>query len=527
VAREEMVLNGGIFTDALWQDLRYAIRQLLNARGFAIVVIATLALGIGANTAIFTLLNAWLLRPLPLKDPRQLVEVWRTQLRAPADPAYFDLYRDYLVWAAKNTTLQSLAATFEQSYTLTGAGEPRRVQGAAATWNLFSTVGGSAELGRLFVADDATAEPSCVISHSLWARQFNSSPDVLNRSIVLNGRLFRVVGVLPATFSLRVLDRTLETDVWTIITAGDANYGPNSKAAVAVIGRLEARITPAEAQANLSSIQNEVDKQSNDAIPDSGVLVVNLQADNTRTIRSSLLLLFGAVALLLVIACVNAGSLILGRNSQRAREFAVRVALGCGRSRLLQQLTTEVLVLFTAGGAFGLLIAWLFVRVFVAWSPFEVLPPGGISLDSSVFTMAACVVGVTALFFGSIPALRALRILDGGALRAGLASTAAPAQIRSRMMFVGAEISLSVILLVSAGLLISTFMKIGSEPLGFQTSNVFVTDVALPYSAYDTAVKQSRFGEELSRNVRKSGYPRGRSGALMAFQRKWSFTDRN
>jgi putative ABC transport system permease protein len=488
--------------ERMWQDLRYAMRQLRLAKGFAAVVIFTLALGIGANTAMFSLVNAWLLRPLPLKDPQSLVAVWRSKLGSPKDPAYFPFYRDYLVWSsAQGRTLQSLAGTFEQSYVLTGAGDPRRVQGAVATWNLFSTVGATAQIGRLFQPGDEKGEPECVISHVLWAEQFHSSPDVLMRTLTLNDKPYRVIGVLPPTFSLRVLDRSFETDVWTLIPAGDPNYSNESWAAVAVIGRLNPGVTLAQAQADLFGIQRLLNTRFSDEPPESGVLVVRLQEDNTRTIRSSLMLLFGAVAVLLLIACVNAGSLILGRHAQRAREFAVRVAMGCSAGRLLQQLTIEVLVLFGAGGIAGLLIAWILLRAFVAWSPLGVLPAGGVSLDPLVLAGTAGVVGFAALLFGSLPALRSLRSLDGDALRSK--TTLARAQVRARAMFVATEISLSVILLVTAGLLISTFIRIGSEPLGFETQQVFVTDIALPYSKYQDVAAQSRFGEELSRRLQQ------------------------
>ncbi|HEY6273647.1 MAG TPA: ABC transporter permease [Terriglobales bacterium] len=495
-------IRNGPGVERMRQDLRYAMRQLRLAKGFATVVIFTLALGFGANTAMFSLVNAWLLRPLPLKDPQSLVAVWRSKLRSPKDPAYFPFYRDYLAWA-QGRTFESLAGTFEQSYVLTGAGDPRRVQGAVATWNLFSTVGATAQIGRLFQPGDEKGEPECVISHVLWAGQFHSSPDVLMQTLTLNDKPYRVIGVLPPTFSLRVLDRSFETDVWTLISTGDPNYSSESTAAVAVIGRLNPGVTLAQAQTDLLGIQRLLNAQFSDEPPESGVLVVKLQEDNTRTIRSSLMLLFGAVAVLLLIACVNAGSLILGRHAQRTREFAVRAAMGCSSTRLLQQLTIEMLVLFGAGGIAGLLIASILLRAFGAWSPLGVLPAGGVSLDPLVLAATAGVVGSAALLFGSLPALRSLRSLDGDALRSGLKTTSAPAQVRARVMFVAAEISLSVILLVTAGLLISTFIRIGSEPLGFETQQVFVTDIALPYSRYHDVDAQSRIGEELSRRLQQ------------------------
>jgi predicted permease len=504
---------------SLIQDLRYGLRMLLKSRGFACVAVVTLAFGIGANTAMFSIVNAWLLRPLPLKSPQELVSVWRTRLQAPRQPAFFDFYRDYLIWSAQSKSFASLAATFEQSYALTGAGEPEQVHGAVASWNLFQTVGAAPQLGRLFELDDVRKEPVCVISHALWTEQFHSERGLLGQTIRLNRKPYRVLGVLPPNFSLRVLDRPFETDVWTLLTESDSAYTPNSPLPVAVIGRLKNGVTADQAEADLSVLQAQLNRRFLDEPENSGVLAVNLQQDNTRTIRSSLLLLFGAVSVLLIIACVNTGSLILGRNAQRAQEFAVRVALGCGTRRLLQQLSAEILTIFFLGGALGLLVAFGLLRIFAAWSPFGVLPPGGLSLDASVLAATATTVCVMALLFGSLPALRALRVREQGPLRASNQRMTSPRdQLRWRGFLVAAEISLSIVLLVSAGLLISTFVKIDSEPLGFQMQNVFVADVTLPKSVYATNSDRTRFSQTLLQKVRE--FPSIRAAGLAV---SWPF----
>ena len=488
------------------QDLRYGLRMLLKSRGFAIIAIVTLALGIGANTAMFSIVNAWLLRPLPLSSPQELVSVWRTQSQAPRQPAFFNLYHDYLVWASQNRGFRSLAATFEQSYGLTGAGgEPEQVHGAVASWNLFQTVGATPAVGRLFEAEDTRGEPACVISHALWTARFHAANDIVGRTIDLNRKPYRVLGALPANFSLRVLDRPFETDAWTVITDNDARYGATTASPVAVIGRLKRGLTAAQAEADLSALQAQLNRQFSDEPEGSGVLVENLQQDNARTIRSSLLLLFGAVSVLLLIACVNTGSLILGRNAQRAKELAVRVALGCGTTRLLQQLTAEILTIFVFGGLGGMLLAFGLLRMFTAWSPFGVLPPGGFSLDRTVLAATAAIVCVTALTSGSLPALRALKVREQDVLRsAGPRSTSSREHLRWRNLLVATEISLSVVLLVGAGLLVSTFLKIGSEPLGFQTRDVFVTDVALPRATYSMSADEIRFCDRILQKLRES-----------------------
>lgn len=499
------------------QDLRYTVRELRQSPLVTIAVILTVALGMGANTAIFSLLNAWLLRPLPLKEPQRLVAVWRTNSGTPRDPAYFNLYHDYLVWAAANRTMTSLAATFDEPYVLTGAGDPEELHGAVATWNLFSTVGATAEIGRLFAADDYNGEPSCVISHALWVTHFHQSRDIIGRSITLNGELYRVLGVLPPGFSLRVLDRAFDDAVWVLITANDARHKATSPTPVAVIGRVKPGTTPEQAEADLNGLQQELNHRFSDYPPNFGVLVAGLQQDNTRTVRGSLLLLLGGVGVLLIMACVNAGSLIVGRNSRRHAEFAVRVALGCSVPRLLQQLTTEVLVLFGLGGALGLLVAFACVRAFVAANPFGVLPPSGVAIDGTVLAVTAGTVFATALVFGSVPALRAAWTSAPDALRSPRA-TADRAHLRSRTLFVGMEFALSVVLLIGAGLLIKTFSRIASEPLGFHTRDVFVAPVTLPYRSYGNVDAEVRFSESALARFRM--LPSVRAAAVA---RAWPF----
>ena len=514
---KQIVRSGGweSVLETCWQDLRFGLRMLRKSPGFTAVAVLTLAVAIGANTAMFSIVDAWLLRPLPLKNPQELASVWRTRSQAPRQPAFFDFYHDYLVWSSQNRTFASLAATFEQRYTLTGAGEPQQVHGAVATWNFFHTVGAIPALGRLFDAEDERREPACVISHTLWAERFHSAEDIVGSTIQLNRKLYQVLGVLPANFSLRVLDRPFETAVWTVITENDSRYNATEPSPVAVIGRLKPGISISQAEADLSALQAPLNRHFSDEPEGSGVLVENLQQDNTRTIRGSLLLLFGAASVLLLIACVNTGSLILGRNAQRAKEFAVRVALGCGMRRLLQQLTAEILTIFALGGLMGLVLAFGLLRMFVAWNPFEVLPSGGLSLDRTVLSATAAIVCLTALTFGSLPALRALNARAEDALRTSSQRlTSSREQLRWRNLFVAMEISLSVVLLVGAGLLISTFIKIGSEPLGFQTQNVFVGDVALPHTVYRTNSDAIRFCEKLLQRLRESPSIRSAGAAV-------------
>lgn len=502
----------------LVQDFRFALRQLRRSPAVSLAMVITLALGMGANTAMFSIVDAWLLRPLPLKDPQRLVAVWRTDPKAPREPQYFNLYHDYAVWAASNRTMESLAGTFDEPYVLTGEGDAVELHGAVATWNLFSTVGVQAEIGHLFNADDYEDGPACVISHALWVERFHQSRDVIGRSIHLNGELYRVLGVLPSGFSLHILDRSFEHDVWVLITASNPAHTATSTTPVAVIGRLKSGVTPAQAEADITGMQRELNTRFHDYPPNFGVLVTGLQEDNTRAVRASLLLLFAAVGVLLLIACVNASSLILGRNARRETEFAVRAALGCSVRRLLQQLTTEVLVIFVIGGALGVLFAIAALRAFMAVNPLGALPPGGVQLSGVVLGVSGAVVFITALLFGAVPAVRAhLKSRRSETLHVR-AATANRSHLRSRMVFVAMEFALSVMLLVAAGLLIKSFAKIQAEPLGFRTHQVYVASVALPYRTYSDVESEVRFTDNALANLRTVP-----SATAVGVARTWPF----
>jgi len=504
-------INNGL--QLIAKDLEFGLRQLRRSPATSAVLLITLSLGIAATTAMFGLVNAWLLRPLPLKDPQRLVSIWRTSPDASREPAYFNLFHDYVFWAAENRTFQSLAATFEQDYALTGAGEPEQLHGAVATWNLFSTLGSSPAAGRVFTARDVNGEPACVISHSLWMAHFGGSKEIIGRGISLNGKLYRVLGILPSGFSVRVLDRPFETAVWTLITADDPKHNSSSAAPVALIGRLKPGVSAAQAEADLSAMEQELKRRFTGYPPGIGVLVAGLQQDNTRTIRGSLLFLMGAVSVLLLIACVNAGSLIVGRNSNRAGEFAVRVALGCSPARLLQQIALEILALFAIAGLLGIATAVVLIRVFVAENPFGVLPPGGIGLDGRVIAVSAILVCATSLLFGSLPAFRALRANNTNPLRSR-GATDVRKHLRSRMTFVGVEFALSVLLLAGAGLLISSFAKINSEAPGFDTTDVLVVDVPAPYRIYPTTADQAHLSNQVIENLRSNPQVRSAGVAL-------------
>ena len=494
--------DAALTLESLFADVRYAFRQLMRNRGFAIIAILTLALGIGATTGIFSILNVWIIQPLPLQDPQHLVIFWRAAADSPNEPAYYFSWRDYSYFRERSHAFQSLGASFERGYTLTGSGQPESLHGGIASRTLFATLGVSAFRGRLFLTDDDTGPPIAVISYALWTQRFHHSLSVLGETLTLNDKPFKVVGILPAGFSYRVLDQPHDIDVWTLIQAGDPQYKQDSVAAVAIIGRLNPGVTVAQAKSDISLLQAENDRHYPD-IPKSTAYLSTLQQDNTREVRASLLVLGGAVGLLLLIACTNTASLIVGRNIQREKEFAIRAALGSSARRLLVQLLVENLVLYGISGALGLLIAFGSVRGFIAWNPFGALPAQPVTVSLPVLAVAALLTVLSGLIFGAYPAFRAARLNVNHALRSSSSgASAAAGKLRSRNIIVLTQIVLSVILLIGASLLLTTFLHLNAQPLGFNPSDTHVINLSLPHKRYGSDAQLTQFTDRLSEQLR-------------------------
>jgi predicted permease len=501
--KERIVAEDAALTlESLFADVRYALRQLVRNRGFAVIAILTLALGIGATTGIFSILNAWIIQPLPLKDPQQLVIFWRAAADSPNEPAYYFSWRDYLYFRERSHAFQALGASFERGYSLTGGGEPESLHGGIASITLFATLGVTAFRGRLFMTDDDTGPPVAVISYALWTQRFHQSLSVLGETLTLNDKPFKVVGILPSGFSYRVLDQPHDIDVWTLIQAGDPQYKQDSVAAVAIIGRLNPGVTIAQAKSEISPLQAENDRHYPD-IPKSTAYLSTLQQDNTREVRASLLVLGGAVGLLLLIACTNTASLIVGRNIQREKEFAIRAALGSSARRLLVQLLVENLVLYGISGALGLLIAFGSVRGFIAWNPFGALPAQPVTVSLPVLGVAALLTVLSGLIFGAYPAFRAARLNVNQALRSSSSgASAATGKLRSRNIIVLTQIALSVILLIGASLLLTTFLHLNAQPLGFNPADTHVINLSLPHKRYGSDTQLTQFADRLSEQLR-------------------------
>lgn len=481
-------------------DIRFALRQLTRHRGFAITSVLTLALGIGAAAAIYSILNAWLFQPLPLKDPQGLVIFWRASVSNPTEPLYFYNWVDFLYFRNHNRSFQSLGASFHRDYALTGNAEPEALVGQVASQSLFPTLGIAPFRGRLFTSYDETGAPVAMISHSFWMREFHQSPTALGTTIVLNDKPYKIIGVLPPDFSFRILDQPRDPEVWTLIQSDDPQYQANSEAAVAIVGRLKPNVTLAQAQTDIALLQEQNDKR----FPGwkTATLLVGLQRDNTRTVRPSLLMLGGAVVLLLLIACTNVASLILGRSLQRDREFAIRSALGSSARRLFVQVTIESLVLYVVSGLLGVLIAYASIRGVRVWNPFKILPAQPIILSWSVLALAASVTLIFGLLFGAYPAFKVIRAGSAQSLRLNMTSFAGAGQMRSRRIIVLMQIALSLVLLVGAYLLLSTFVALNSQSPGFRVAGTQVIELSLPKRHYGSDDQIGQFTEKFLRRLR-------------------------
>ena len=496
-----------LWMENLARDTRYAARQLRRAPGFTIVAALTLALGIGATTAAFSILDPWLIRPLPLKDAHRLFVLWRTAAGAPGQPAFFFNYFDYQAFAKSNHVFTSMGASFFRSFTMTASGSPVSVSGQIASGSLFPTLKVHAQLGRVFVPEDVSGPPVAILSAAFWKQRFGASRKILGKDIRLNDQPYRVIGVLPPRFSYRLLDAPEDVGVWTLIQAGDPQYGVHADdSPVGIVGRLLPSITPAQAQRELSAIQHRTDLQYPNlgSLNNSGTLVASLQADKARPVRTSLLLLSLAAACILLIACANTAALILGRMTERRKEFAVRAALGSGISRLAQQLLAENLLLYLAGASLGLLGAWVAIDIFRNWNPFGSLPPEGIHVNGRALVAASGVTFVCALLFGLLPALQAARKDMRGTLNArSYGLTSGRNKLQARMFIVGLQISLCLPMVTAAGLLLTTLANLENQPFGFDTENVQTLSFSLPSNRYSTKEKQTQFVVEILDRLRR------------------------
>jgi predicted permease len=469
--------RGTRWLEDLWQDFRYALRTLRQKPGFAAVTLSTLALGIGATTVMFTVVNGVLLKPLPYPEPSRLVavhgqtETWNVALYGQQNLAYYD----FLDCQHDSRSL-ALAGWLYNAGTMSEPGEAEHVEEFQASSNLFSVLGVPLFLGRAFLPEEdrAGGAPVAILGYSLWQRRFGGSPAAIGASLVLDEKRYTVVGVTRPGFRLE----DQEADVYTPIGQNTAAFmqrrGPHP---VGVIARLRPGATLAQAQADLAMIGRHLAEQYPDTNKERGFAAQPLRLD-VGDAQSTLWLLLGAVSLVLLIACANVASLLLARAVSRERELAMRVALGAARSRLIRQCLTESAVLGLAGGALGVLLAAIGIRPFLTFWPGSLPRVQEVQIDWHVLLFALAASLASGLLFGLAPALRAPAQKLEQALRAG-ARTVAGSSRRLHSVFVISEIALAVVLLVAAGILGRTLLRLSSLQPGLDIRNVLVTRMAL------------------------------------------------
>jgi putative ABC transport system permease protein len=492
------------FADTVLHDLRFGARTLRRNPGFAAVAILTLALGIGANAAIFSVINAVLLRPLPWRDSDGAVMIWS---RWTAFDKTWVAEGEVLDYRRRSRTLAEVAAWSDGQVNLTGEGDPERVAAANVTANVFSTLGVAPMRGRTFAAqEDLPNGPDLVVlGYRLWERRYAADPSVVGRAIRIDGRPFQVVGIMPPGFVLPTDFHNPEpTELWMPLQIDPASTDHGSHGLYAA-GRLAPGATVQQAASELHGIARAMTNEGlYPAQMQFDTVVLSLTEEVVGPVKRALWLLFGAVAFLLLIACANVANLLLARAEGRQREIAVRVALGAGAPRVLRQLLTESLVLTLAATAFGLALAWAGVRVLAWWNPASIPRVAEVGVDLRVLAFTAAAALFTSVIFGLAPALRALRIDLVDALKdGGQGASSGGGRQRFRNTLVVVEMALAVVLLVGAGLMLRSLWALERVRLGFDPSNVLTMRVALPAAGYEKPEQVVLFYEQLLERVRR------------------------
>ncbi len=490
------------------QDVRYALRGLGRHRGFTIVAVLTLALGIGANTAIFSLVNSVLLRPLPYNDPSRLVIVRETIPNLTPDPIPFSA-PDVLLYQKQNRVFESLGAFTEQKYDLVGPEGPQRISGGKLSAEILPMLGIAPRMGRYFTKEeDQPGHAVALLSHGLWQRRFGGDPTIVGKTISLDRTPYLVIGVMPQGFQFPPpnLLSPQSADLWIPMAFSSAELsrvGDNFDNEV--LARLKPGMTIERAIEDAKSLA----ARAKEAYPveirnkfELSATAFPLRERLVGKVRPLLLLLLGAVGLLLLIACANVANLLLSRASSRQRELAVRAALGAGRWRVVRQLLTESMLLAFAGGTLGIILCWWLVDVFASLTE-GIIPRGGevqVDLNVLAFTFALCV--LTGLLFGIFPALSSSRGDLTERLREGGKGSTALHRNRTQGFLVVAEIALSMVLMVGAGLLIRSFVEVQSADPGFRAQNVLTMTLSLPVSGYPKLANVREFYRELDDRLR-------------------------
>jgi putative ABC transport system permease protein len=482
----------------LWQDLRYGARMLLKNPGFTAIAIITLALGIGANAAIFSVVNTVLLRPLPFKDPDRLMWIRETWL--PKFPEFSVSPGNFLDWKKQNTVFERLVAFNGLSFNMVGMGDPEQIRGMKVTDGFFATLGAQPQLGRDFSPeeDQPGRDNVVILSYGLWQRRFGGDPKILNQALTLSGQSYTVIGVMPATFRFGGPD----LDLWTPMgfTAQQAQiHGGHWLGA---IGRLKPGVTEDQARAEMVAIAGRLAAQYPDANTGWSVKIMPLLEFTVRSIKDALLVLLVAVAFVLLIACANVANLLLARAAGRQKEVAIRAALGAGRARIIRQLLTESALLAILGGAAGLLLAKWGTSLLLKLAPEDLPRMSDVTLDGRALAFTAAVTLLTGVIFGLVPALQAsMPNLSETMNDTGRGSTEGRRRQFARSALVVMEVASALVLLVGAGLLIKSFWRLQNVNPGFNPAGALTLSVSLPRTKYPEDAQRVAFFRQLLEKV--------------------------
>jgi len=485
----------------LWQDLRYGARMLWKRPGFTLIAVITLSLGIGANTAIFSIIDALMLRPLPFREPDGLLQVWETDVKH----GYNEMdasYPNFADWRDQNQVFEQIAIYSNGRYNLTGAAEPERIQGAIVSPAFFPLLGVKPMLGRVFLPEEDHPNKvfSVVISERLWRRRFNSDPQIIGRSISIDLESFTVIGVVPNISDLAALPN--DTEVWIPISHG-IGFDNRRGHGYAVMARLKPGVTREQAQADVDRIAGSLAMRHPDSNTGHGVRLVPLQDQVVGDFKLALLALLGAVLFVLLIASANVANMLLARAAGRQKEISIRAALGAGRFRLIRQLLAESLLLAGLGGAAGLLLAVWGVYLLVAFGPAELPRAGEVAVDGRALGFTLAVSLLTGIIFGLAPALQTSRADLNETLKDGWrGGTGSAGHRRMRSLLVVSEIALSLVLLVGAGLLMRSFLKLQAVAPGFNPNNMLTMRVSMEGPNYEKAESRIAFYDQLLEKIK-------------------------